>query len=76
MDLCPVLQVALVGLGVGRAVLLGAPRGTAGGAADQVIAGFAIRLGLLVVGTAGLDWFQGILVGFDLGSRRRVRFVV
>lgn len=49
-------------------LLLGAGRSAAGRTADEVVAGFAVGLGLLVIGPAGFRGLQGILLGSS-GSR-------
>lgn len=66
--LLPILLIAFIDLGVGRAMFFGASRRTAGGAADKIVARLAVRLGLPIVGTAGLAWFQGILGGLSVRS--------
>lgn len=49
-------------------LFLGTGRSAAGRTADEVVAGFAVGLGLLVVGPAGFCGLQGILLGSS-GSR-------
>lgn len=85
VPLLPVL-VAVVVLGL----VLGAGRGSTGGTADDVVAGFAVCLGLLIIRAAGLVGFQEVVLlssgsrglglggfgGLYLGSGGRVGIVV
>jgi len=73
--LLPVL-ITILSVGFGdRTLLLGAARGSAGGTAHNVVARFAIGLGLLVIGSARLRLLgilssgQFLVVCVDLRSR-------
>lgn len=78
-ELLPVFVTFLCS-GVGRwALLFGATRGPASSSADNIVAGFAIGLRLLVIGSTGLGlrsllhWSDVLGASTNLRSRRGLR---